>query len=191
MGLLRGGGAGTGGGLFYQRRDSAGLGHVDGVTALDLYYGRTRPLGHGTLGSTRDHPGLRRWQFRPGGSGIPCLAGRLSLRTSRQLASIGTATTPAPEGWVAGQVCPGSGSCHFWRILVVIGRDQTFGCVHCEHPHCDRTAFRLAAGSGLAARASQSIGGYRSLPSVSWRSVACPKCLTGFRTGNPPHTFEP
>src|SRR6202040_1375899 len=56
-------------------------------------------------------------------------------------------------------------------------RGQTFGCVHRKHSDCDRTAFRLAAGRGLAARASQSIGGYRSLLSVSWRSVACSKRL--------------
>src|SRR6202171_1784212 len=53
--LSGGGGLHTLGGLFDKSCDSLGLRHVDGMAALDLNDRRTRPLGHGTLGTRWDH----------------------------------------------------------------------------------------------------------------------------------------
>ena len=41
--------------LFDQRGDRGGLGHIDGVAAVDLRHRRPHPFGHDALGAHRNH----------------------------------------------------------------------------------------------------------------------------------------
>jgi hypothetical protein len=83
MRLLCGGGADALSGLFDKRYDSAGLGHIDGVAALDLGDCSARPLGHRALGNRRNHLVLGDHQV-PARLGLPrgCVAKFVALRST-------------------------------------------------------------------------------------------------------------
>src|SRR5260370_20586310 len=74
---------------------------------------------------------------------------------------------PAAARCIAGQVCSCGGGRHFWRILVITGRGQTFGCVDREYDDRDGYAFRLAACNVLATRAYRQTNNDRSLRTIS------------------------